>query len=226
MKLLIVAATAAELEPFFNHFHLNAPVCQKLAAYETGGHSVEGLITGAGMVAMAAHLSNCQLKKYDLVINAGIAGTFDPKLSNGTILRVVKDTFAELGADTDQGFVPYVKDERESIHNLISYSEASVIAGNFRLPGKIMELSTATAITVNTLSASGKRIALFRELFNPDLETMEGAAFMYVCRLADVPAVQIRSVSNRVGPKAPGNWNIPFAVSNLCRYLCGLILSL
>ena len=56
---------------------------------------VDHLVTGIGMVATAIELSKkLSQNKYDLVINAGIAGSFNRSLKIGQIVEVVKDTFS------------------------------------------------------------------------------------------------------------------------------------
>ena len=65
------------------------------------------LITGVGMVATAfalgRHLAN---NDYDLAINLGIAGSFDRNIALGEVLEITQDTFAELGAENDNEFLP------------------------------------------------------------------------------------------------------------------------
>jgi len=53
-------------------------------------------------------------------------------------------------------------------------------------------------------------------LFNPQVESMEGAAFFYACLLEGITCSQIRTISNKVEKRNKDNWNIPLAVKNLC----------
>src|SRR6185312_13353647 len=68
------------------------------------------LITGAGMVptafALARHLPH---NVYNLVINLGIAGSFDRKIPLGELVEITEDTFAELGAEDDTRFISIEK---------------------------------------------------------------------------------------------------------------------
>ena len=56
-----------------------------------------------------------------------------------------------------------------------------------------------------------------REIFDADFESMEGAAFMYACRVAGVPFAQVRAVSNRVERRNRAGWDLVGAVQRLGR---------
>ena len=58
------------------------------------------LTTGVGMVATAAWCSRAlALTRYDLALNVGVCGSFDPALAPGSVVHVVRDRIAELGAE-------------------------------------------------------------------------------------------------------------------------------
>lgn len=73
----------------------------------------------------------------------------------------------------------------------------------------------ATAVTVQTVSGLPEKRTQLELGFKPQIESMEGAAFFYVCLLEKVPFVELRSVSNEVGERDRGKWNIPLALSAL-----------
>ena len=50
---------------------------------------------------------------------------------------------------------------------------------------------------------------------NPQVESMEGAACMLACQEANVPCVQIRSISNYVEKRNKSKWDISMAIDNL-----------
>jgi futalosine hydrolase len=62
--------------------------------------------------------------------------------------------------------------------------------------------------------------------FNPDIETMEGASFFYICRREGIPFVAFRSISNRIEPRNKGNWNVKLALDNLAASLYDVFLTL
>jgi futalosine hydrolase len=54
-----------------------------------------------------------------------------------------------------------------------------------------------------------------RERFDPDIETMEGAAFMYACLIHGVPFAQVRAASNMVERRNRAAWKLDEAIANL-----------
>jgi futalosine hydrolase len=55
--------------------------------------------------------------------------------------------------------------------------------------------------------------------FDPDIESMEGAAIFYVCLLEKVPFLEIRGISNYVDIRDTDKWDIPTAIENLTNEL-------
>jgi len=166
------------------------------------------LITGVGMVATAfalgRHLANNQ---YDLAINLGIAGAFDRGIELGEVIEISSDTFAELGAEDGDEFIPIDK---------LGFG-----TGTFRPSAKLSGFwpaanpRTATAITVNMVNGNDASIKKITERLHPQLESMEGAAFFYACSQMNVPCIQIRAVSNYIERRNRDNWKIGAAIKNL-----------
>ncbi|HSN50370.1 MAG TPA: hypothetical protein VLR52_03985, partial [Bacteroidales bacterium] len=59
--------------------------------------------------------------------------------------------------------------------------------------------------------------------WNPDIESMEGAAFFYACFMENVRCMQIRSISNRVEERDKSRWNLDLAFKNLNKTLLNLL---
>ena len=82
MKILLVSATEFEIEPFLNNKDIDILIC------------------GIGSPATIYHLTKKLFEsKYDLVIQAGIAGTFSKKIKKGETIVIQKDVFADIGAE-------------------------------------------------------------------------------------------------------------------------------
>jgi futalosine hydrolase len=200
MLILIVAATSFEVEPLVNRF----------------GNKLDILITGAGMVPTAFALGRqFNMHKYDLVINLGIAGSFDRSITPGYVVEITEDTFAETGAEDDQEFIPITT---------LGFGE------NTFKPTTTLEqvcsslyLAKAKAITVNTVHGNEESIQKIQRRLNPQIETMEGAAFFYACRQFNTPCLQIRSVSNYVEKRNRDNWDIQLAIENLNNFALELV---
>ena len=93
MRVLIVAATAGEVAPL-------------VARIGPSSDRHELLITGVGMVATAARVSRALAKaRFDLALNVGVCGSFDPALPPGTVVHVTSDRIAELGAEDGDTFL-------------------------------------------------------------------------------------------------------------------------
>ena len=82
-----------------------------------------------------------------------------------------------------------------------------------------MQLSTGSkqvkAITVNEITTDTKRIAWYQQNVSPVVESMEGAAFHYVCLKENIPFLQLRSISNYIGERDKAKWNLKEAITNL-----------
>ncbi len=210
MKLLIVAATLQEIQPLLSAFSISSDSAEKVI----GKHSVKILITGAGMVptafSLGSHLAN---HSYDLAINLGIAGSFDFGLKLGDVCLVKDDTFAELGAEDGEDFLPF--------DNLGLGITSQSHRPN---PGfATHQLKEVSAITVNKVHGHELSIAKAIARFNPQIESMEGAAFFYACNQTDVSCIQIRAISNYVERRNREKWDINLAIKNLNETIINLL---
>jgi futalosine hydrolase len=221
MRILIVAATQGEVQPLMDALGMQkSEEAENLfAPRHISVANCSVLITGAGMVptafALGKHLPH---NVYNLVINLGVAGSFDRNIQLGDVLEITKDTFSELGAEDDTHF--------------ISIEQLGLGAGIFHPTAGIdhftknITTKKATAVTVNTVHGNEANIATIATRFTPQLESMEGAAFFYACRELKVPCVQIRAVSNYVEKRNRDNWQIGLAVKNLNTFALDLIKEL
>ncbi|MFN2356762.1 MAG: futalosine hydrolase, partial [Desulfotignum sp.] len=67
-------------------------------------------------------------------------------------------------------------------------------------------------ITVSSITGSFEKAAALSQAFSPVMESMEGAAAAHVAALYQVPMVEIRAASNRVGERNKTRWDIKSAV--------------
>jgi len=202
MRILVVAATEFEVG------NLRSEVGNRKA-------EVEFLITGVGMVttafALGKHLATNQ---YDLVINLGIAGSFDRNIALGEVVEVTEDHLSELGAEDDEAFLTI---------ETLGFGE-SVYKTDTRISTYAeLKLKQVTAITVNTVHGHDQSIKKLTGRIQPQLESMEGAAFFYACKQAGVPCLQIRAVSNYVEKRNRDAWQIGIAIKNLNSFAINLL---
>ena len=167
------------------------------------------------MVATAAWCSRAFASEhYDLALNVGLCGSFRSELAPGVVVHVTADRLAELGAEDGDDFL--------TIHQLQLLSE-----NDFPLEGGLLvnaapppmaplsALRGVTGITVNTVHGREATIATIRARYDPDVESMEGAAFMYASLIAGVPFAQVRAVSNAVERRNRGAWKLEQAIEAL-----------
>jgi futalosine hydrolase len=79
----------------------------------------------------------------------------------------------------------------------------------------IIELPVVSAVTINEITTTATKVSIFKTKYKADIESMEGAAFHFVCIENNVPFIQLRAVSNYVGERDKANWKIKEAVINL-----------
>jgi len=185
------------------------------------------LITGIGSVATSWALKNWISinGKPDIAVNGGIAGSYNDEIKNGDVVMPVSDCFADAGIEDGERFLTL------SEAGLIDANEfpyhSGLIPANAvytdRLSGIVRPVR---AITVNTSTGSAATIKKIIDKYNPDIETMEGATFFYLCTLENIPFLALRSISNRVEPRNKKNWNIPLALNSLTKKLNEVLLTL
>ena len=213
MRILIVCATPLELAPVVAALgpartgSASRETQPHLTAYTHADRDVDVLFTGVGMVATAAWCSRVLTEiRYDLALNLGVCGSFDPALPPGTVVHVVKDRIAELGAEDGEAFLAF--------HDLPLPGESEFLSPGPANPA-IAALAAVRAITVNTVHGNERSIAAVVQRFHPQVESMEGAAFMYACVIHEVPFAQVRAVSNVVEKRNRDAWKMPEAIANL-----------
>jgi futalosine hydrolase len=217
MRILIVAATDAELAPIVAHMdHLRQGGGRppKSSAIADGMRSVaaeiEYLTTGVGMVATAAWCSRrLAEQRYDFALNVGVCGSFDAALVPGTVVHVIADRIAELGAEDDDAFLAFA--------DLTLPGESEFVNPTPSMNPALAALPAVRGITVNTVHGNARSIAAVVRRFNPQVESMEGAAFMSACLIHQVPFAQLRAVSNVVEKRNRAAWKLAEAIENLAR---------
>jgi futalosine hydrolase len=195
-----------------------------LSRYQLKNSIIDILITGVGMVPTAYFLGKqLERRRYDLIINAGIAGTFNRELPLGTVVNVVEDCVPELGAEDGDQFLSIFElgladpDSPPYLHGkLVNDILEKDLGINLEI---IRNLPKVTGITSNTIRGNAESIIRIRKIAKVDLESMEGAAFFYACLSAGVPCLQIRAISNLVEERNKTHWKLPLALKNLNKLL-------
>lgn len=219
MKTLVIAATAPEIQPLLEKCHAVYPGNGNCFAAGERFPGLSFLVTGAGMISTTYFLTRAlTVSKFDLCINAGIAGSFRKDIPPGAVVSVCEDRFAELGAEDGDDFISI---EELGLGEQVA-GNPHLLASGHPLPGMLKQVK---GITVNKVHGNEKSIDKVVQQYNPDIESMEGAAFMFTCAKENVKHLQLRGISNFVERRNRDNWNIPLAVKNLNEFLFELISS-
>jgi futalosine hydrolase len=204
MQILLIAATAPEIEPF------------------TIDNTVSDvLISGVGVPSTMYHLQKrIQQLQYDLIIQAGIGGSFNSNIKLGQTVMVKQDCFADLGIEEKENYTPIFETQLVD-KNEFPFSNGWLI--NTTTYIKTATLPLVKAITVNKVSDSDLQNQQFKKQFNADIESMEGAALHYICLQENIPFIQVRAISNYVGERDKTKWKMREAIENLNSELTTLI---
>lgn len=206
MKILIVAATEAEIkgvETWVNIQHLSSL-----------RHEYSFLKTGIGIAwATFATTRALHQQTYDFVIQMGIAGSFQKSVKIGDVVWVKRDLFSDLGADTQDGFLTLPQLGLED--NLFELNFPEIDFFSIPLP---YDLIHAVGITSDTIHNREARIHEIFSLYQPDVESMEGAAIMFVCQQMGIPNIQVRAISNMVAPRIRNEWDLDSALTALTNW--------
>ncbi|WP_309096083.1 futalosine hydrolase [Streptomyces sp.] len=184
-------------------------------AHGGSGARLDTVAVGVGPALAAASTASAltaaalQDRPYDLVVSAGIGGGFQPEAPVGSLVVADEVVAADLGAETEDGFLPV--------------TELGFGTVRHRPPPKLVrrvaEATGARAgavLTVSTVTGTATRAAALRERHPTALaEAMEGFGVAEAAVAQGVPVLEIRAVSNPVGPRDRDAWRVPDALAAL-----------
>ena len=223
MRLLIVSATSLEIKPLLNELGKGRSLKYDLTRFRYKRFLIDVLITGVGMVPTAV-VTGLALGKYayDAVLNAGICGSFNREIPIGSLVNITSDCLPETGAEDGEHFLSLI-DLKLLDQDEFPFKNGKLINDSIFDSKLINGLLTASGVTVNTVHGNENSIKAFVKANNADIESMEGAAFMYSCKTYRVRFMQVRSVSNYIEDRDVSKWDIPLAVKNLNHFLLDLL---
>lgn len=161
------------------------------------------------------------LPGFDLVICAGIGGGFEGIAPVGSLAAATEIVAADLGAESPEGFLTVdelgfgtarFKTDRERTERLLSAWRS---AGLPACGGPILTVSTVTG-TASTAAARSRLVP------GAAAEGMEGCGVAAAAQVWGLPVLEIRAISNLVGPRDRSVWRIKEALEILekaCRPL-------
>mgnify|MGYP000869377612 CR=1 FL=1 len=216
MNILVVSATEFEVKPLLSFLGIALPtVGINNANIDFEEKDIKILITGVGIVNTALIMGRFLKDEYDLIIHAGVCGAFDKKLELGELVHITEDVLSEMGAEDGDDFLTYDQLNLPGKHIFSENCNDSYLMVDI--------LKKVKGITVNTVHGNETSIRKAIELYNPDVESMEGAAFFAACSGMKGNSVQIRAISNYVEKRDKEKWQMPLAIKNLNDFLITFI---
>ena len=214
---LFVIPTRMEAEPFIRQCGFEPDSEEGL--YKIPGTGNNLLIAGIGIVPVVFNLTrHFASKRYSRVIHGGIAGSYFLPLQPGEVVQVTRDTFADVGID-HAGVFRWVFHE-----GLWAPDQHPFKSGWMEVePDETLGIESVSSITVDLVTAGPERKARMIEKFNPQVESMEGAAVFYVCMRESIPVIQLRAISNYTGIRDRKSWKVEEAVDALTKQLIKLL---
>ncbi|MFI6936733.1 futalosine hydrolase [Streptomyces sp. NPDC050287] len=216
MRVLVATAVPVERDAVARAFPgpvrevpLPGVVLQRLP----GGYDLLAAGVGPALAAAstATALTAAALEgaPYDLVVSAGIGGGFLPDAPLGSLVVADEITAADLGADTADGFVPVTELGFGTVtHRPPESLVREVVSATGGRAGTVLTVSTVTGTTAR---ATALRARHPRAL----AEAMEGFGVAEAAAAHGVPVLELRAVSNPVGPRDRAAWRIGDALTAL-----------
>ena len=172
------------------------------------------VILGIGLLEFATNLSRILSRKDELgissVVLVGTCGAYrNSFLSVGQVVRVDTEIVGDLGVQEKDG--SFVAWSSVSGGKIVRYEAAPAQ----KAPRWVASLRGASGISVNCCTGTELLAQTRSALFDCDVESMEGAACFAVCRVFDVPAYEVRGISNLVGDRDKSSWRVSEALASL-----------
>ncbi|WP_308636851.1 futalosine hydrolase [Paenibacillus silvisoli] len=153
---------------------------------------------------------------YRLVVSAGIAGGFPGRAALGSLVVADELIAADLGVETPGGFASVDELGFGSSRAGVSTRTAGALAAALRAAG--LPVVTGPVLTVTTATGTPATAAEhLRRVPEAAAEAMEGFGVAAAARHMGVPVLELRAISNAVGPRDRDAWRIGDALQALER---------
>lgn len=172
-------------------------------------------IAGVGPVAAAVRTANALAGgDYGLVVSAGIGGGFVEVAPVGSLVVATEILAADLGAQTGEGFssvdeLGFGSSKLPVDAELAAKVTAALqAAGLTAAAGPVLTLATVTG-TAETAQELAARVP------GAAAEAMEGYGVAFAAQEQGIPVLEIRAISNAVGPRDRSAWRMKDAFDAL-----------
>ncbi|WP_245588596.1 futalosine hydrolase [Deinococcus pimensis] len=164
----------------------------------------------SGIGAVNAALATTELiasERADLVVNVGIAGAYDRAgLRPGDLVVASEVIYGALGAVDGARFLPLDELGFPLLPGL--FNRLPVWTGSEAL-ARALGAAFGPVVTVETVTGDAGAARVLQDRWPGALaEGMEGAGAAHAALRLGVPCVELRGVSNAVGPRDRSSWEI------------------
>lgn len=213
MDVLLIAATNFEIQPTINY----------LAGRDCiiGENRIDVLIAGIGSMSTAYWLTKTiEKKRPNLLIQAGVGGSFSPGHPPGSLVLVNEEVSGDLGVEEHGEFIDVFDMGLPQIND--PYTGKSLINNHVDMLRQ-QNLPLVKAVTISEITTRPERIRQLQQKYQPVVESMEGAAFHYIALIEKIPYMQLRAVSNFVGERDKSKWKMKEAIELLNEKLIQIV---
>lgn len=201
MRVLVMTAVSVEREAVLRGLQ--------------GDSRFDVLLAGVGPVSAAVNTAKAlATTEYDLVVSAGIGGGFPGRAEVATLVVANEIVAADLGVETPEGFSSLDKLGFGSTRIQVDASlvnrvtEALLLANLPVTNGPVLTVSTVTGT-----AASAEELA--SRVPDATAEAMEGYGVTLAAQEFGIPILELRAISNLVGPRDRSAWRIEEALEIL-----------
>jgi futalosine hydrolase len=206
-RILVVVAVPAEADAVLAGAPARSVRLGPYGAAVAGGLTV--LAGGVGPARAAAAAGTAlALEPADLVVSAGVGGGFASRARIGDLVLADRVVHADLGAGSPDGFLSV---DRLGFGTAEVALDAELVARAARAVGAVV----GPILTVSTVTGTAERAAELATAHRPAAEGMEGAGVLAAAQAHGVPFLELRAVSNPVGPRDRAGWDLPGALARL-----------
>lgn len=173
------------------------------------------MAAGIGPVAAAATTARVlATDAYGLVVSAGIGGGFPGRAEVGSLVVASEIVNADLGAETPEGFCSL--DELGLGSTRIQVDADLLNRVTEALLAAKLPVKTGPILTVSTVTGTAESAArLAARVTGAAAEGMEGYGAALAAQDSGLPILELRAISNLVGPRDRDAWRIKEALGIL-----------
>jgi len=201
LRVLVVTAVSAEREAVLQALH--------------GDPRFDVLAGGVGSVVAAVNTTKAlAAAEYSLVICTGIGGGFPGRTEVGSLVVGTEIVAADLGAETLDGFNSL--EELGFGFTRIQSDTRLVERVTKALRAAKLPVDTGPVLTVSTVTGTAETaVELAARVTGASAEAMEGFGVGVAALVQGLPVLEIRAISNMVGPRDRSAWQIKEALAVL-----------